>query len=88
MNLSAADVGAEMPVVSQFTLLADIRRGRRASCPVAAPPEKVEALYEFLISKCVKTLYAGCGSIRAMMEFELVNDGSVTLMVEDPPREP
>ncbi|MDR1036036.1 MAG: D-tyrosyl-tRNA(Tyr) deacylase [Deltaproteobacteria bacterium] len=88
MNLSAADVGAEMLVVSQFTLLADTRRGRRPSWSAAAPPEKAEALYELFASECARTLHVEKGRFRAMMEVELVNDGPVTLMVEDPPREP
>jgi D-tyrosyl-tRNA(Tyr) deacylase len=88
MNLSAAEVGAEILVVSQFTLLADTRRGRRPSWAAAAPPEKAEALYELFASECAKTLKTERGRFRAMMEVELVNDGPVTLMVEDPPVAP
>jgi D-tyrosyl-tRNA(Tyr) deacylase len=88
MNLSAADVSAEILVVSQFTLLADTRRGRRPSWSAAAPPGKAEALYELFASECARTVHVERGRFRAMMEVELVNDGPVTLMVEDPPREP
>ncbi|MDR1040801.1 MAG: D-tyrosyl-tRNA(Tyr) deacylase [Deltaproteobacteria bacterium] len=88
MNLSALDVGAEILVVSQFTLLADTRRGRRPSWTAAAPPEKAEALYERFCAECALLPRVERGRFRAMMEVELVNDGPVTIMVEDPPREP
>jgi D-tyrosyl-tRNA(Tyr) deacylase len=88
MNLSALDVGAEVLVVSQFTLMADTRRGRRPSWAAAAPPGKAEALYELYAGECAKSLKVERGRFRAMMEVELVNDGPVTVMAEDPPREP
>jgi D-tyrosyl-tRNA(Tyr) deacylase len=88
MNLSALETRAEILVVSQFTLLADTRRGRRPSWAAAAPPEKAEALYELFASECAARLAVARGRFRAMMEVELVNDGPVTVMAEDPPREP
>ncbi|MDR1315192.1 MAG: D-tyrosyl-tRNA(Tyr) deacylase [Deltaproteobacteria bacterium] len=88
MNLSALEIGAEILVVSQFTLLADTRRGRRPSWSAAAPPEKAEGLYELFAGECAKSLHVERGRFRAMMEVEIVNDGPVTVMAEDPPREP
>lgn len=85
MNLSAVEIGAEILVVSQFTLLADTRRGRRPSWSAAAPPEQAEALYELFAAECAKRLKVERGRFRAEMQVELVNDGPVTVMAEDPP---
>ncbi|HEX9639544.1 MAG TPA: D-aminoacyl-tRNA deacylase [Acidobacteriota bacterium] len=85
MNLSAQAVGGAFLVVSQFTLLADLRRGRRPSFEPAAPPEQAAPLYE----RFVRTLRA-CGAevqtgvFGARMEIELINDGPVTLILETP----
>lgn len=66
--------------VSQFTLYADTRRGRRPSYADAAPPEQAEALYE----RFRRRLGAAGGVFGADMEVELVNDGPVTLLLEIP----
>ncbi|MDR3155260.1 MAG: D-tyrosyl-tRNA(Tyr) deacylase [Deltaproteobacteria bacterium] len=84
MNLSALETGAGLLVVSQFTLMADTRRGRRPSWANAAEPGKAEELYGLFASECAKSLKVEKGRFRAMMEVELVNDGPVTVMVEDP----
>ncbi len=83
MNLSLADVGGAMLVVSQFTLLGDASRGRRPSFTAAAPPEVAEQLYEQFVAR-VRTLgvTVATGRFRRHMEVSLTNDGPVTLIVE------
>jgi D-tyrosyl-tRNA(Tyr) deacylase len=82
MNLSAADVGAQMLVVSQFTLYADMSRGRRPSFVGAASPAVAEPLVnrfvELLRERGFKT---EAGRFGAMMNVELVNDGPVTIVL-------
>ena len=85
MNLSAIDVGADALVVSQFTLAADGRKGRRPSFDAAAPPELAVPLYEtFVESLRGLGLTAETGEFGAMMDVELVNDGPVTFHLEEP----
>lgn len=83
MNLSLADVGGAMLVVSQFTLLGDCRKGRRPSFIAAAQPAEAERLYEYFVS-VVKDLgiAVACGRFRTHMNVSLVNDGPVTLMLD------
>lgn len=83
MNRSAADVGGELLVVSQFTLYADTSRGRRPSWSAAAPPELAEPLIDELVER-LRGFGAtvATGRFRAEMQVELVNDGPVTLMIE------
>ena len=83
MNRSAADVGGQLLVVSQFTLYGDTSRGRRPSWSAAAPPEVAEPLIDELVER-LRTLGAtvATGRFRAEMQVELVNDGRVTVMVE------
>jgi D-aminoacyl-tRNA deacylase len=83
MNLALADIGGAVLVVSQFTLLADCRKGRRPSFIAAAPPDLAERLYEtFVAAIGAQGIPVATGRFRAMMEVELVNDGPVTLVVE------
>jgi len=86
MNLSLAEVGGAMLVVSQFTLLGDCRRGRRPSFAAAAPPELAERLYETFV-QAVRDLQieVATGRFRQQMQVSLVNDGPVTLVVESLP---
>jgi D-aminoacyl-tRNA deacylase len=83
MNLSAADVGGAMLVVSQFTLLGDCRKGRRPDFTAAAPPEAAEKLYQqFVAAVAEQGIPVVTGRFRQHMEVELLNDGPVTLVVE------
>ncbi len=84
MNLSVRDVGGEVLAVSQFTLLADTRKGKRPSFVHAAPPEEAEALFDHF---CKRLREVGVGSVKtgsfgAMMDVALVNDGPVTIVLE------
>lgn len=83
VNLSAADVGGEVLVVSQFTLYADLRRGRRPSFVDAARPEVAEPLVEGVVAR-LRELGAevATGRFRAEMQLSLVNDGPFTVMLE------
>lgn len=85
MNLSITDVNGELMVVSQFTLHADSRKGRRPGFIDAAAPEKAELLYNMfieMVSHCGLTIRSGI--FGAMMNVELVNSGPVTIMLESP----
>jgi D-tyrosyl-tRNA(Tyr) deacylase len=86
MNRSLVDIGGQMLVVSQFTLLGDCRKGRRPSFVQAAPPETAESLYQYFVDRIRdKRIPVQTGRFRAMMEVSLVNDGPVTLIVESAP---
>jgi D-tyrosyl-tRNA(Tyr) deacylase len=89
MNLSLVDEGLSLLVVSQFTLAADGRRGRRPSFVSAAPPEEAQALLEdFLEEFRGLGLECACGRFGAHMKVELLNDGPVTFVLEVPPKAP
>ncbi len=82
-NLSLKEIGGEMLVVSQFTLYADCKRGRRPSFTDAEEPAAAKDLYERFVSRLreqgvtVKT-----GEFQAKMEVHLINDGPVTLLLD------
>ncbi|HTT72079.1 MAG TPA: D-aminoacyl-tRNA deacylase [Anaeromyxobacteraceae bacterium] len=83
MNLALAEVGGAVLVVSQFTLLGDLRRGHRPSFTAAAPPERANALYERVCALLrEKGLLVATGVFRAQMEVELLNDGPVTVLLD------
>ena len=82
MNLSALETGAAILVVSQFTLAADLSRGRRPGFERAMPPAEAEVLYEGLVERLRRgPLRIETGRFRERMDVELINDGPVTLIV-------
>jgi D-aminoacyl-tRNA deacylase len=83
MNLALAEVGGAALVVSQFTLYADIRKGRRPSFSTAAPPELAEQLYaNFCRWLAADGVPVYQGAFRAHMHVALVNDGPVTIWLD------
>jgi len=83
MNLALADVGGAVLAVSQFTLYGDAAKGRRPSFIAAARPELAQPLYErFVALLRAQGVPVETGQFGAMMEVELVNDGPVTLWLE------
>ena len=83
MNRSVLDVGGEILLVSQFTLLGDARHGRRPSFIAAARPEVAEPLLETMKAMLEeKGLHVETGRFRAHMDVELVNDGPVTILID------
>jgi D-tyrosyl-tRNA(Tyr) deacylase len=83
MNLSVEDVGGEVLVVSQFTLLGDCRKGRRPGFSAAAPPEQANAMYEdFIALLRDKGLTVATGTFQAMMDVKLVNQGPITMLLD------
>ncbi len=86
-NLSALDVRAELLVVSQFTLYADTRRGRRPDFTRAAAPDEANRLYELACGMFrEKGLAVATGRFQAYMRVQLVNDGPVTILVDSADR--
>lgn len=83
MNLSVADVGGSVLVVSQFTLYGDLRRGRRPSFDAAAAPDTAQKLYELFVERIrAAGLRCETGRFQEMMQVELVNEGPVTVLLD------
>jgi D-tyrosyl-tRNA(Tyr) deacylase len=82
-NLSALDIGGELLVVSQFTLLADTRKGRRPSFTDAAPPAQAEQLLELFVAEArASGLRVETGRFQQYMQVEIHNDGPVTILLD------
>jgi D-aminoacyl-tRNA deacylase len=83
MNLSVAEVGGALLVVSQFTLFGDARRGKRPSFEAAAPPAQARELYEYFVER-VRGAGLRCetGRFQETMRVELVNEGPVTILLD------
>jgi len=82
-NRSVLDVSGGLLVVSQFTLLGDVRKGRRPSYSGAAPPEEANRLYERFVSRLRPSgLPLATGVFRASMDVVLVNQGPVTILLD------
>lgn len=83
MNLGLQDVGGQVLVVSQFTLYADCKKGRRPNFLNAAPPERAVPLYELFLAQCNALGFAPQhGEFGACMQVESVNDGPVTILLD------
>ena len=82
-NLSALDVNGELLVISQFTLLADTRKGRRPSFVEAAPPTQARELVDYFVEQVhTSGLKVETGQFQEHMQVKIHNDGPVTIMLD------
>lgn len=82
-NLSLADVGGELLLISQFTLYANCKKGNRPSFVEAGAPDHANALYEYIIEKCKERVdVVEQGEFGAEMKVELLNDGPFTVILD------
>ena len=82
-NLSALDIKGDLLLVSQFTLLADTRKGRRPSFIEAAPPAQAEELFDYFVAQArTSGLKVATGRFQQYMQVEIHNDGPVTILLD------
>lgn len=83
MNRSVQEIGGEILVVSQFTLLGDCRKGRRPGFSDAAPPDEADRLYQYFVEQVRRLgVRVATGQFQAMMLVKISNDGPVTFVIE------
>ena len=83
MNLNVQQAGGALLVVSQFTLYADCRRGRRPAFDQAAPPEQAQAIYNYFLESARRgPVPVQAGIFQAMMQVHILNDGPVTILLD------
>jgi D-tyrosyl-tRNA(Tyr) deacylase len=82
MNRSLAEAGGQLLVVSQFTLMGDVRRGRRPAFDAAAPPDRARTTFEALLDRLRAGGPVETGVFQAHMNVELNNDGPVTVLLD------
>lgn len=83
MNLSVKDIDGEALVISQFTLMANYKKGNRPDYLESAPPTEADRLYEYFKGLMASELrHVGCGVFGAHMEVSLVNNGPVTIVMD------
>lgn len=83
MNRSLQDIDGELLIVSQFTIMGDVRKGRRPSFTQAAPPEEAEKLYNGFVEICKsKIVKVSTGQFQTEMLVKIYNDGPVTILLD------
>jgi D-tyrosyl-tRNA(Tyr) deacylase len=82
-NLSALDIRGKLLIISQFTLIADVKKGRRPSFIEAAPPDQAKDLFDFFVEQTrTQGLIVATGQFQQHMNVEIHNDGPVTIMLD------
>jgi D-aminoacyl-tRNA deacylase len=87
MNRNIQEACGSLLIVSQFTLYADCRKGRRPSFDAAAPPEQAQALYRYFLEAARRgPVPVECGIFQASMRVQLINEGPVTILIDSAER--